>query len=163
MKPKSDVKGVEVSGEELHYIKDATEKELPERLKLVITERLTAQAAEHEAEIKELEDKLETKELELDGVMFLGIDKWLDEGEGKGMDATQRAGYVREKLLKIIEGYDKQKAELEKKVIEAIPTAFAIASHIKVCADIGKNYYDISEAIVAEITSEIKSAFGDGK
>ena len=126
MKPKSDVKGVEVSGEELHYIKDATEKELPERLKLVITERLTAQAAEHDR----------VKEKLMDDIILL---------QNKFLEAKA------------------EKAELEKKVIEAIPTAFAIASHIKVCADIGKNYYDISEAIVAEITSEIKSAFGDGK
>jgi hypothetical protein len=119
--------------------------------------------AEHDRVIKELKDTLETKELELDGVMFLGIDKWLDEGEGKGMDATQRAGYVREKLLKIIEGYDKQKAELEKKVMEFVKD-FDCEDVIDSTVNSGISWhYNMAKNIKEKITSAIKSAFGGGK
>jgi len=58
---------------------------------------------ETEPTVKELIERIQSLELELDGIMFMAVEKWLDEDECKGMDNTQKACYVREKVLKIIE------------------------------------------------------------
>jgi len=53
--------------------------------------------------VKQEPDKSEAIQAELDAVMQLGIDKWLDNEEMKNNPAT-RAAICREKLLKIIGG-----------------------------------------------------------
>lgn len=48
------------------------------------------------------------------GVMHF-VDKWLDDGEAEGLDEVQRADYVREKVLQIIERLEKENRELKQK------------------------------------------------
>ena len=55
-----------------------------------------------EAELVRLNEALDSLEMEFDGVMFLGIDKWL-EGKDLKLDRTQRAAKAREVALKAIE------------------------------------------------------------
>lgn len=64
--------------------------------------------------IAKLEDEVDSLELELDGVMFLAVDKWLDGDELK-QDNTQRAAAAREVALKAIEKACAERDELKRR------------------------------------------------
>lgn len=67
-----------------------------------------------QSKAKENEKEIYSLELELDGVMFLAVDKWLDGNELK-QDNTQRAAAAREVALKAIEKAQAERDELKRR------------------------------------------------